>query len=161
MRHRSGGVEPATRAIGMEQFLVRARVAPMRQRRGVGDWDAARAQVLEFSDRGDWSGATPLHFVALYAALFRTVYGLDCAEVENTRIRAQAVAAAGQMLRDSFRDDPDAMLLFVRWSWKQECEREDWRRRNKRQGGTLGWRLQFSPKLLDEYRIGVMRAGES
>jgi hypothetical protein len=104
---------------------------------------------------GDWSGARPLTFVALHAWLHERVYGVPYSPTPDDRLNASR--AAGRMLKADFRGDAAEMAAFMRWCWRREREREEWRRQNGRSGGSIGWRLQFGPHLLTDYRIDLQR----
>ena len=104
---------------------------------------------------GDWSAATASTFVALYSLLYERVYGVPMRT--TGRERQLAVLRAGQMLRADFDGDAGAMATFMRWTWKREAEREEWRRQNARDGGSIGWKLQFGTHVLGDYRLAQAR----
>lgn len=125
--------------------------------RGVstGAIERAEREVERMVDEHCWDGARGTHFVALHSMLHRRVYGVDPGY--GARERMLAAGAAARALGAEFGDDPAAMAEFVRWSWVREQGREKWRRANGREGGRLGWRLQFSGSLVADYRIDLAR----
>lgn len=127
--------------------------------RSFGDAASRRslAEVTAFRNGGDWSSATPRHFVALHEDLHEEVYGVPTDM--GSRERKLACFAASKCLRDDFGGDPAAMAEYVRWVWlDRELGRERWRRENKRGGGRLGWNLLFG-KAVGDYRLEVLRKG--
>ena len=124
-----------------------------------GGVDKARARVREMAETGDWSEATGTHFVAFYEWLHLTVYGVEASELAMVGEWARAAAAAARMLDTHFGGDATVMTLFVRWTWNRESDTEKWRRENKKPGGRIGWRLQFSGAKLTDYKLDVARQG--
>lgn len=104
---------------------------------------------------GDWSGANGTTLVALVCVLHFNIYGVELEM--SPRERFIAARTAGLMLKREFGDDLQKMILFLRWTWRREREREEWRRKNGRDGGSIGWRLQFGPHLLTDYRLAAAR----
>jgi hypothetical protein len=99
-----------------------------------------------------WTKATPVHFVALYIVFHEKVYGVFPAEM-NPATRFLAVMQAALLLKSQFNGDPLAMATFMTWVWTRETGREKWRKEHKRSGATLGWRLQFGPTLVTQWRV--------
>lgn len=120
--------------------------------------EKARGQVREMCGSGDWSGAVGLHLVALYEFLHREVYGVEPLELD-ARAWFLAQGTAGRMVERYFGGDCGACVSFVRWAWRREQEREEWRRRNNRDGQRIGWRLMFSAALVSDYRVHGKRVG--
>jgi hypothetical protein len=121
--------------------------------------EAARRQVEEMGASGEWQKADALHLVLLYAELHRQVYGADALEIAAVKALTLAARAARNLADLYFEGDYGAVVSFMRWSWKREQEREEWRRANNREGGRLGWRLQFSASLVSDYRVSERRTG--
>lgn len=112
-------------------------------------------EAKEFARTGEWANAAPRHFFALFEWLHREVYGIESFTTPTDRLGA--VSAVASMLTKRFDDDPTEMARFVRWTWKREKSREDWRRENERDGGRITWRIQFSGSLYGEWRLACMR----
>ncbi len=104
---------------------------------------------------GDWAEARATTFVALWSLLFERTYGVPAPLLPRERLFAARLA--GAMLKREFDSDPAAMASFMRWAWKREKEREEWRRVHKRDGGSVGWRLMFGPNLLTDYKLAAAR----
>lgn len=116
------------------------------------------AEAEHMRETQDWDDATPGHLVALYAWCHAKVYGVEAAELHSGATYAQAVAAAKRLVDVEFSGDVTAAVGFVRWTWGREASRERWRRENGRDGGRIGWRLQFGPAMMTDYRIAMARA---
>ena len=113
-------------------------------------------EARAFVEAGDWSRATPAHFVALYAIGHLNVYGVEPGEL-TPPLRLAAAGAAARMLQNDFGGDAGKMHAFVRWTWERELEREQWRRDNGREGGRISWRLQFSRAIWTDWRLDLAR----
>ena len=59
--------------------------------------------------------------------------------------------------RTHFGNEPQELADFIWWTWKREIGREKYRRENGRDGGSISWALQFSGRLLTDYRISMAR----
>jgi hypothetical protein len=132
-----------------------------RRKRGFRVSQKTIAIVLEDSARraqsGDWAGATGLHLVGLYAHLHAGVYGVHATELD-AQGWAFAAAAAKRMTDRQFGGEIERAVEFLRWVWRREEDREKWRRSNGREGGRIGWRLQFCASgLVDDYRVDQAR----
>lgn len=92
-------------------------------------------------------------FVALYAWLHAQVYNVDPSNELEGKSGLGARAAAKFVLKTEFADNVDDMVMFLRWTWWREREREEWRKVNNRHGGRITWRYQFSGGLVNEYRL--------
>lgn len=125
--------------------------------RGVSQkrFDEALARAAAMAASGDWSGAKAIDFVALFSAMHERVYGVAPALSPAERLKASFVAAA--TMRAHFGNEPQELADFVWWTWKREKEREKFRRENGREGGSISWALQFSGRLLTDYRIAMAR----
>lgn len=115
------------------------------------------ADVEQFIEDGDFSTATPRHWVALFCWIHEAVYSVSCVD----EMRAEWIAAAGaalRTLRAEFDGDADTMLTFLRWVARREEGREAWRRSNSGQGYRLGWRdVWLRRRLLVDWRLDVDR----
>lgn len=129
-----------------------------RKSKTIGDAAFMKAleQVGEMLKLGQWQSARGMHFVALYADLYYRVYGMLPADL-GPKERVFAAKLAGTMLSKQFQDDRDAMAKFLAWTWTKEKETEKWRRENNRDGGIIDWRIQFSAKLVQSYRMACAR----
>jgi hypothetical protein len=115
------------------------------------------AEMNEMRTSNDWSEARPAHLVALYAWAHAQVYGVPASELVGLNWLAAASASA-KLVRDEFGDDPSVAVEFMRWTWKREKSREQWRRDNGKDGGRLTWRAQFQQRyVLTDYRIDQAR----
>lgn len=140
-----------TNAMTIEEFASR----PLPTKRLFGD-AKVKAEMEAMAASGEWDGASGHHFVALYEFLHRTVYGVE-ADIDR-KSRAFANAAAGRMLAKDFDGDATKAMLFVKWVWRREESREEWRRANRRDGQRIGWRLQFCfGSLVADYRVHCAR----
>jgi len=120
---------------------------------------AARADMKRMAESGEWDGAGGLHLVVLYEFLHREVYGVEALELD-AKTRRMATSAAKSLTEKFFGGDYGATVSFMRWAWQREQGREEWRRANGREGGRLGWPLQFSARLVSDYRLdGERKAG--
>lgn len=104
-------------------------------------------------DEKRWNELNAPLFLALYAWLHIQVYGVDPSDELTGKSGLAALNAAKRMLDADFNGHPGDMLMFVRWVWYREVEREKWRAANNRQGGRISWRYQFSAQLLNDYKV--------
>jgi hypothetical protein len=118
---------------------------------------AARGEMERRTSSGDWDGASPAAFVALYEWLHRCVYGVDAGDLDP-RGWAFATSSARRMVEKDFGGDAAEAVAFMKWVWKREDGREKWRRENGRDGQTIGWRQLFGAGYLrTDYRISKAR----
>jgi hypothetical protein len=122
---------------------------------------AARVAMEAISDSGDWSKARPSHFVALYEWFHRDVYGVAPCELETAKEFQTATFAAARLLKQWFNEDASAFVAFMRWVWVRETGRRQWREAQGASKGEfrIGWRLQFSPKFVTDYRVALASSG--
>jgi len=113
----------------------------------------ARAAAMIVSS--DWTEARAIDFVALYTSMHEKVYGV--APVMTSADRLNASFAAAACMRTHFGNEPQELADFIWWTWKREIGREKFRRENGRDGGSISWALQFSGRLLTDYRISMVR----
>src|SRR5215472_16345885 len=114
-------------------------------------------EVEEALRSGDWSGTRATHLVALYAILHETVYGVEAADL-GPRERAKAALMAGTLVQKRFGGDHARAVAFLSWVWERVEDREEWRIANGRQGGRIGWPLQFSSRLVPDYELWLARS---
>ena len=115
----------------------------------------AASETMAMMASGDWSRALGRHFVALFDVLHRRVYGVD-AGLDSTDC-FWAASMAKRLQDGTFGGDPGALVAFVKWTWERELSREKYRRENGRDGGQIGYRLQFGTRLVTDYRIAMER----
>lgn len=127
--------------------------------RGISKATIAReeARARDMVRSGEWEGATATTFIALWSLMFERTYGVPAPLLPRERLFA--ARQVGAMLKREFGGDVSAMASFMRWAWRREKEREEWRRKNGRDGGCLGWRLLFGPNVLTDYRLAAARRG--
>jgi hypothetical protein len=121
--------------------------------------ELAVAEAKRRSREGDWSGAKGKVFVGLYALCHEIVYGdvpLELTENQELTIGARMV---NRVLHDFFDDDPDALVEFIKWSWEAEKRKESWALRNGISRQRMRVRLQFSARLVQDYRTEKQRSG--
>lgn len=121
-------------------------------------WRTALTLAAKCMENGKWENIPSRVFLAAYAILHERVYGFAPEEL-TPKERYIAAAAVGRMLFNNFDEDAKEMAEFLRWTWMRESDREKWRRENQRSGQRIGWRLQFHPHLLSDYRADKMRRG--
>lgn len=116
--------------------------------------------ALDEADRmrrdGSWDGARPRHLVALYVQLHMHVYKVPPAELRGKEWTA-ACLMASRLLAREFSGDASRLVEFISWTWRRER-----RAHAKGDGGRrrMGWRLQFSPSLVTDYRVELSRRRE-
>lgn len=152
------GRDDASRAREVCDAFVGGRTGKKRPRRdgiAASKMRAEEEKAREAMRTGDWSEATASTFVALVCVLHERVYDVPLTLAPKERLFA--ARAAGQMLQREFGGDVGAMASFIRWTWQREKQREEWRRKNARDGGSVGWRLQFGGHVLTDYRLARAR----
>lgn len=118
----------------------------------------AAADVERMVKENRWEAARPIHLVALYLRCHLQCYGVEAADC-GPEERLQACGVAGKMLERDFVNDPPAMVDFMRWVWQRETGAEKWRRENHRSGRRVTWMLQFSQRLVVDYKLDWRRTG--
>lgn len=117
----------------------------------------AREECEVLAKGGEWVGAAPRHFVALYADLHEKVYETRAAEVGRKKDFLGACSAAGRLLREEFGGENRAFADYMRWVWRRERERE--KRRTNGDGRRITWQLMFASRaLLTDYRVATRGA---
>lgn len=145
-----------------EGFTAFAGPASKRKKSGkITDSQFAKAvtEVNERKQSGDWKGLRSIHFVALYAIQHEIVYGVLPGDLDASK-KVHACGAVVRLLNKEFRDDTTDMVIFMRWAWSREREREEWRRKKGTDGGRLTWQYQFHGGLVTEYRIHLARTAK-
>lgn len=145
-------------AAGLERAIERVE-KPRKRAKTIprATWDQKQRDAAAMVASGDWSGAKPAHFVALYAMGHAKAYGVEAHEL-TSRARLNAAAMASKLLRDSFGDSPQRFYEFMRWTWARERSREEWRRANLRDTRRISWQLQFGPHLRTDYEMHLLRS---
>jgi hypothetical protein len=137
------------------------RSKPPKAKRAPSIGKASRAvayrELDAFMAAGQWESAKAVHFVAYYAACHERVYGFAPHELDSAKTFALARFAASRMLKDHFGGDATQFQRFFKWAWLREAEREEWRRKNGKDGSRIGWRWQFNAELVSEYRLAMAR----
>ncbi len=118
-------------------------------------FDRTRVETQEMIDTRDWGACAARHLVALYDLMHLKIYGIDVTMSGSERYTATLMA--GGFVKRAFGGDFEKSVDYFRWAWTREKEREKWRRENGRDGGTIGLGFMFSNKLLDQYRIALVR----
>jgi hypothetical protein len=101
---------------------------------------------------GDWSNATPATLLGLYAYLHNGVYGVAAEELADDWM--PAFSSARRFLEKQFEGDPLKAVACIKWSWQRERRN---RKRNPDSDWRMGWRYQFSQKLVTDYRVAQQR----
>lgn len=116
----------------------------------------AMNRAQEHARKRSWEGADETTILGLFAWLHEQVYGVDpTPELRGSWLFARNAVA--KIRREEF-ESLDAMVDYVRWTWKRERERERWRRDNGRPGGRISWRTQFAYRdLIVEFRLDQNR----
>jgi hypothetical protein len=146
-------VQVAARAVASRRLLASL---PKRKGKATLRIDRSRVQQVVhevrtlLAQRDSFVRKTSLHMVAVWAWCHAKVYGVDPPMV----IREWALAriVAGAILQSDFGGRTEAMLPFLRWSWVEEKRSVEWRRVNDRPINPMGWRLQFSRKMVVRWR---------
>lgn len=119
------------------------------------DMEKLLHETEQLKNAGEWQSMTPKHFVALYCLLHQHVYGVLPDEVRHHwRL---AVGAATRQLNQQFGGDKLRMVGFMRWAWNRERKRHE--KRGDDSDFRMGWRLQFGPGMLVDYRVALNKKG--
>ena len=79
------------------------------------------------------------------------------AELKGDELK-QAKMSAGLFLKQRCNGNFETAVAYMKWVWKRERGREEWRRKEHIDGKVLGWRLILKvPSMWTEYRIGQER----
>ena len=151
-----GGPGEETRVSSEELQAWSARSTKKREGVTNSRWAKVREGAAKRAASGEWDGASPMEMVAAYALLHEHVYGVAPGELDP-KSRMYAAGAAARMLTGEFGGEPAEMAEFLRWTWDREAKREKDRRHNGRDGGRIGWRLQFGGAILTDYRVSRNR----
>lgn len=153
--------ERREKTAAVQAFLNHGQKTPPKGKAGKPKPSAIELAVSEAKRRsreGDWSGAKGKVFVGLFAMCHEIVYGdvpLELTENQELTIGARM---ANRALHDFFGDDPDALVEFVKWSWEAEKRKESWALRQGIDRQRMRVRLQFSPRLVQDYRTEKQRS---
>lgn len=111
--------------------------------------EVAKDGPLPPSEKAGWL------LVGLWAFAFSKHYDVDVApDVTKTEWLA-ASSAAQRLINTQFGGDIDRAIEFVVWTWERQIDRGK-RNRDGSKRAPLGWRLQFSPALVTEFRVDTM-----
>lgn len=135
------------------------RIAGAKRATKESDLEAAVSNAAARVRSGEWGDADGRLLVGLYAWCHRATYGILPPELEDRAEFRAASRAALKVLHDSFDDDGAATAVFMRWAWKREKERSAWAAREKIDRNRMGWRLQFSLRLVGDFRVATARRG--
>ncbi len=138
---------------------VEGRIVGAKRAKSDTDLEASVSNAAARVRSGEWSDADGRLLVGLYAWCHRATYGILPPELEDRAEFRAASRAALKTLHDSFEDDGPAVVVFMRWAWKREKERSAWATREKIDRNRMGWRLQFSLRLVGDYRVATARRG--
>lgn len=108
-------------------------------------------------EHNEWGAFKISNVVALHMWCHSRVYGVDALELEQGAEFEKARIRAGQLMKKQFGGELPALVDYVKWVWRDENRREQWRRKNGHPGKVLGWRLVFGPHKVVEYRIEQRR----
>jgi hypothetical protein len=85
------------------------------------------------------------------------IYRVAPEELQNKGSFAMASKAASSLVHASFDDDFAAAAGFVKWTWERQKSRHNWSLQQGREPNRLGWRLQFSPSLVTDWRVATSK----
>jgi hypothetical protein len=119
-----------------------------------GDPRDIAAETERMMRTAKWSDAEPTHFVETFRAMHVLVYHVAALMPANERRKAERLAA--ETLREHFDNDSSTMAAFVYWTWERESTRAAHPSNFHR---PMGWRLQFSPSLVTDWRVAMKRQG--
>ena len=152
---------PAKKTAAMDAFLGR-RAMPRKPRAKTitpSKMSVAAREASAMMGTGDWSEAQGRHLVALFCLLHEKVYGVDSGMTSAECFFASGMAK--QLMDRDFGGDPGALVAFVKWTWEREVSREKWRRENQKDGGSIGYRLQFGGRLVTDYKLAMARRAKT
>lgn len=101
------------------------------------------AEVSEMSRTGNWDGATtPAHYLALWCLVHDHVYGSRPTELVNEQWLG-ALSALKKLLRDECGGRYDVLRVYIRYFWRREKDRQEWRHQNGKPPHAITWRDCF------------------
>lgn len=113
----------------------------------------ARLQTGKGPTTHAWRTATVAELVGLYAVLHEQVYGVAPDELADVWLGA--VSTCRRVLTHSpFNGDPEKLVDFLRFTWKRE--RNQVLRSAGQDRRRLGWRLQFAPSLVTDFKCAII-----
>lgn len=136
--------------LSVSEFLKTAPVRATHQR--LSDLDLAMRNAEARAKSGEWDGVNGPILVGLYAMLHVRVYHVRPEELAVQVEFRRAASAAKKILTGHFRDDGDAMVEFMKWSWAREKKRAEWARQQQRDRSRMQWRFMFSAGMVTDYR---------
>jgi hypothetical protein len=110
----------------------------------------AEEEALEMMRSKDYSGARPMHLVALWAWAHAQTYGVAPAMTSKDWSRARILAST--VVEQDFEGSAEQAVAFVRWSWGEESRQRDYRVERGLTITPLGWALQFSRRHVVKWR---------
>lgn len=137
----------------MTDPLKEQKIKGGKREKALSEIERATRLAEKCGETGDWSNADARTLLGLYALCHRTIYGVAPVELENVAEFRVASRAALTILHGHFSDDVVAAALFVRWCWKREKERAEWAKTANRDRNRMGWRMQFSAKLVTDFLV--------
>ena len=128
--------------------------APRQARQSKIDMAITDAELR--AQTGEWEGIPSRIFVGLYGLCHRILYGFVPDELKVTREFDKAAKMAARRLRESFDNDAEEMVEFIKWSWERQKSKEAWAINNGKNVSRLNIFAQFSPSLVSDYRKAVI-----
>lgn len=117
----------------------------------VASIEKIKAEADEMRLANDYARASIMHIVAMWAWCHESMYGV--APSMTMKEWSLAGILAGQLLAKEFPGrTPGWMIVLLKWTWGEEGENVEWRRKNKKPITPIGWRWQFSSKLVVKWR---------
>lgn len=121
------------------------------------DWEVSLEDAEKRAASGKWEDAQIRSFVGLYAFCHRLTYGVDDLDLEDKAVWRSATRQATRVLHNHFNDDKAEMVEFIKWVWEREAGREEWAKREGKNRGRLNVRIQFSARIITDYRVDRSR----
>lgn len=147
--------KPSSGVTSLDEWAAKA----PRKKKGLrsaprSDVDASLAEADQMRAANDFTGARPRHLVALYALFHKHVYGVHPGELAGKAWTAACLMAA-RILDREFSGDVQRIVSFIAWTWRREKRAHIRTTAGDRR--RMGWRLQFSPSLVTDYRVELAR----
>lgn len=133
----------------LERAPVKSRARSSKPKRNASAYKSAVDQVRDRfvgNPQGDWKDLKPSTLLGLYAVLHEKVYGVLPDELADDWYPASATAKKFLETNQGRFDIP----AFMRWVWQRERRS---REQNPEREFRVGWRYQFSQKLVTDYRV--------
>lgn len=116
---------------------------------------AARELANSFIQSKTWASAPPAAIIGLYSLLHTRVYGVMPAELDGPDYMP-AVQAAKRACNELTTLGTYELL---RWTWRDEEQRDKKRRESNAPSTRIGWRLQFHASKITDFRVHQTRTG--